>query len=289
MATTVDRIGNNLPSGNFIPSLWSKKLNHKYYAQTFLMDICNSSWEGEIKGQGGSVMIRNRPTVAVTDYSVNQDIQYQDIIDEKVELVIDKAKSFSFKIDDIDSVQSNIPVMNELTQDAAYQMKIAIDKQVLGSIYGDATNALSTLTMDKTNVIDWIIDAEVKMEEANLPTSERWLVIPPKAAGFIQKSDLKNASLSGDAKSIIRSNMGNGRLGEIGGITVYVSNNLAHTGTTYQCIAGHKSAVTFAAQIVKVESLRLQTKFGDAVRGLNVYGYKTLIPNGIISMPAIIS
>ena len=288
MATTVTRTGNNLPNGNFIPSLWSKKLNNNYYAQTFLMDITNSSWEGEVK-QGGSVMIRNRPTVAVTDYTVNQDIQYQDIVDEKIELVIDKAKSFSFKIDDIDAVQSNIPVMNELTQDAAYQMKIAIDQLVLGSIYADAGNTLSTLTMDKTNVIDWIIDAEVKMEEANLPTSERWLVIPPKAAGFIQKSDLKNASLSGDAKSIIRSNMSNGRLGEIGGITVYVSNNLAKSGTTYQCIAGHKSAVTFAAQIVKVESLRLQTKFGDAVRGLNVFGFKTLIPNGIISMPAIIA
>jgi hypothetical protein len=289
MPTSVARTGNNLPNGNFNPTVWSRKLNLKYYAQTFLMDICNSDFEGEIKNQGSSVMIRNRPTVAITDYTVNQDIQYQDIVDEKVELLIDKAKSFSFKIDDIDSTQSNIAIMNELTQDAAYQMKIAIDAHVLGSVYADATNSLSTLTMDKTNVIDWIIDAEVKMEESNLPTDNRWLVIPPKAAGFIQKSDLKNASLSGDSKSIVRSGMTNGRLGEIGGITLYVSNNLAKSGTTYQCLAGHKSAVTFAAQIVKVENLRLQSKFGDAVRGLNVYGFKTLIPSGLVSMPAVIA
>lgn len=288
MPTSVARTGNNLPNGNFSPTLWSKKLNNKYYAQTFLMDICNTNWEGEIKGQGSSIMIRNRPTVAITDYTVNQDIQYQDIVDEKVELLIDKAKSFSFKIDDIDAAQSNIAIMNELSQDAAYQMKIAIDTHVLGSVYADASNALGTLTMDKTNVIDWIIDAEVKMEENNLPVADRWLVIPPKAAGYIQKSDLKNASLSGDTKSIVRSNMTNGRLGEIGGITLYVSNNLAKSGTTYQCLAGHKSAVSFAAQIVKVENLRLQTKFGDAVRGLNVYGFKTLIPSALVSMPAVI-
>jgi hypothetical protein len=288
MATYVTRTGNNLPNGNFNPAIWSKKLNLKYYAQTFLMDICNSSYEGEIKGQGSSVIIRNRPTVAINDYTVNSDIQYQDIVDEKIELLIDKAKSFSFKIDDVDAVQSNIPILNELTQDASYQMKIAIDTDVLGSIYADATNTLSTLTMDKTNVIDWIIDAEVKMEESNLPVADRWLVIPPKAAGYIQKSDLKNASITGDSKSVIRSNMTNGRLGEVGGITLYVSNNLAKSGTTYQCIAGHKSAVTFAAQIVKVENLRLQSKFGDAVRGLNVYGFKTLIPSGLVSMPAII-
>jgi hypothetical protein len=143
--------------------------------------------------------------------------------------------------------------------------------------------------MDKTNVLDWIIDAEVKLEEQNLPVAGRWLVIPPKAAGFIQKSDLKNASLTGDSKSVIRSNMTNGRLGEIGGLTLYVSNNLARSGTTYQCLAGHKSAVTFAAQIVKVENLRLQSKFGDAVRGLNCYGFKTVIPSGLVRMPSVIA
>lgn len=287
MATYVTRTGNNLPNGNFNPAVWSKKLNAKYYAQTFLMNICNTNWEGEIKSQGSSVMIRSRPTIAVNDYTANSDIQYQDIVDEKIELLIDKAKSFSFKIDDIDAVQSNIPIMNELTIDSAYQMKIAIEQQVLGSVYGDATNSLSATVLDKTNVIDWIIDAEVKMEENNLPTDNRWLLIPPKIAGLIQKSDLKNASLSGDSKSIVRSNMTNGRLGEVGGITLYVSNNLAKSSTTYHCLSGHKSAVTFAAQIIKVENIRLQTKFGDAVRGLNVYGFKTLIPSGLVYMPAV--
>jgi hypothetical protein len=143
--------------------------------------------------------------------------------------------------------------------------------------------------MDKTNVLDWIIDAEVKMEENNLPTEGRWLVIPPKAAGYIQKSDLKNAALTGDATSVIRGNLNNGRLGTIGGITIYVSNNLAKSGTTYYCLAGHKSAVTFASQVTKVETLRLQNTFGDAVRGLNVYGYKTILPSGLVYMPAVIA
>lgn len=289
MAANVARQGNNLPNGNFLPAVWSKKLNAKYYAQTCLMDITNNNWEGEIKGQGSQVEIRQRPTVAVTDYTVNQDIQYQDITDEKITLLIDKAKSFAFKVDDIDNAQSDIRILNELTTDAGYQMKIAVEKGVFGTIYSDATNALSTLTMDKTNVIDWIVDAEVKLEENNIPSDGRFIIIPPKAAGYIQKSDLKNAAVTGDAKSIIRSNLNNGRLGEIGGMTVYVSNNLTSSGTTFQCIAGHKSAVTFASQIVKVENIRLQTKFGDAVRGLNVYGYKTVLPSGLVSMPAIIA
>jgi len=289
MAANVTRTGSNLPNGNFLPAVWSKKLNAKYYAQTCLMDITNSNWEGEIKGQGSQVEIRVIPTVQINDYTVNQDVQYQDITDEKITLLIDKAKSFSFKIDDIDAAQADIAVLNELTKDAAFQMKIAVEKQVFGSIYSDAGSTLTTLTMDKTNVLDWIIDAEVKLEESNIPADGRWIVIPPKAAGYIQKSDLKNASITGDSKSIIRGNLNNGRLGEIGGMTVYVSNNLTSSGTTYQCMAGHKSAITFASQIVKVENLRLQSKFGDAVRGLNVYGFKTLLPSGLVSMPAVIA
>jgi hypothetical protein len=289
MPTSVARTGSNLANGNFLPQIWAKKINNKFYAQTCLADITNNDYEGEIKGQGASVLIRNRPTITIGDWSVNGTISYQDIVDEKVELLIDKAKSFAFKMDDVDAAQADIKVLNELTIDAAYQMKIAIDTDVLGAVYSDAGSSLASMTMDKTNVLDWIIDAEVKMEEANLPTEGRWLVIPPKAAGYIQKSDLKNASLSGDATSIIRGNLNNGRLGTIGGITIYVSNNLSHSGTTYQCVAGHKSAITFASQVVKVETLRLQTTFGDAVRGLNVYGFKVILPSGLIVMPAVIA
>lgn len=286
MPANVSRVGNNLPNGNFLPAVWSKKLNAKYYAQTCLMDITNNSWEGEIKGQGSQVEIRQRPTVQISDYTANQDIQYQDITDEKITLLIDKAKSFSFKVDDIDVAQSDIRILNELTTDAGYQMKIAVEKQVFSTVYSDASNSLTSASLSKNDVIDWIVDAEVKLEEANIPPDGRWLVIPPAIAGLIQKSDLKNAAITGDAKSVIRSNLNNGRLGEIGGFTIYVSNNLTKSGTTYQCVAGHKSAITFASQIVKVENLRLQTKFGDAVRGLNVYGYRTVVPSGLVYMPA---
>ena len=289
MPTSVTRIGNNLPNGDFNPQVWSKKLNNKYYAQLSLMDICNTNWEGEIKNQGASVLIRNIPTVNVNDYVIGQDMSYQDIEDSKLELLINNAKYFNFRIDDIDATQQDIKLMNVLTQDAGKNMKIQVEKHVFGSVYADAGNSISTLTMDRTNVLDWIIDAGVIMEENNLPESDRWLIIPPKAGGFIQKSDLKNTSLTGDDKSVLRSGMTNGRLGEIAGITLYVSNNLAKSGTTYQCIAGHKSAITFASQIVKVRHVILPGRFAEAVQGLDVYGFKTVLPVGLISMPAVIA
>ena len=42
----------SLPNGNFIPEIWSKKMQAKFYASTVLGEIANHDWEGEIKGSG---------------------------------------------------------------------------------------------------------------------------------------------------------------------------------------------------------------------------------------------
>ena len=33
-------------SGSFIPQLWSNKLNAKFFANTMMTEIANTSWEG---------------------------------------------------------------------------------------------------------------------------------------------------------------------------------------------------------------------------------------------------
>ena len=48
-----------------------------------------------------------------------------------------------------------------------------------------------------------------------------------------------------------------------------------------EVLAGIEDAITFAGQISKVEKLRDQNGFNDLVRGLYVYGGKTLLPKGL--------
>lgn len=282
MPTAVARTGGNLPSGNFIPEVWSKKLQAKFYAQTVLEDITNHDWEGEIKGQGSKVHIRARPTINIGDYTTNGNINYQDLGDDKIELLIDKAKYFAFKVDDIDQAQADIKVMNESTQDASEQMKIHVDTVVLGSVYADAGLSLSSTQVTKTNVLEWIVDQGTVMDENNVPETGRYLVIPPWIAGMIKKSDLKDASITGDGVSVIR----NGRLGMIDRFTLYSSNLLAAPSGSYKCISGTKHGISFASQFVKTETLRLQNTFGDAIRGLKVFGFKVTKPEALLVAPA---
>jgi hypothetical protein len=276
----------SLPNGNFIPEIWSKKMQAKFYASTVLGEIANHDWEGEIKGSGSKVIIRAIPTVTIGDYGIGGTINYQDLEDDKIELLIDKAKYFAFKVDDIDEVQSDIAIVNKTTQDASEQMKIVVDQDVLGNVYSDAANTLATTIVTVTNVLGWIINAGTALDEANVPEAGRWMVIPPWIAGMIKQSDLKDASLAGDGTSIMR----NGRLGMIDRFTLYNSNNIALTGVaasgTFHCMAGTKHFISFASQFVKTETLRLQNSFGDAIRGLKVYGYKATKPEAGVYMPA---
>lgn len=285
MPTQVTRTGANLPNGNFVPEIWSKKLQAKFYKTTVFGEIANTDWEGEIKGGGSKVYIRVRPTITVGDYTVNGTISYQDLQDDKIELLIDKAKYYAFKVDDVDKAQSDIRIINECTSDASEQMAITVDAQVLGNVYADATTAMTSQQVTKVNVLDWIVDMGTELDELNIPTEGRWLVIPPWIAGMIKKSDLKDASITGDGTSIMR----NGRLGMIDRFTLYVSNNLTGSdtvGVPRHCIAGTKHAIAFASQYVKTETLRLQNTFGDAIRGMKVYGFKVVKGDALIDAPA---
>ena len=46
-------------------------------------------------------------------------------------------------------------------------------------------------------------------------------------------------------------------------------------------IAGHKSAITFASQVTKMETVRNPSDFGDYIRSLNVYGFKVVKPEAL--------
>ena len=47
-------------------------------------------------------------------------------------------------------------------------------------------------------------------------------------------------------------------------------------------VAGTKAAMSFAMTVNKTEPLRNQTDFGDIVRGLAVYGRKTVKPEALV-------
>lgn len=286
-------------TSKFIPQIWSSKLVQKFYKATVFGEIANTDYEGEIKQYGDEVIIRTIPDITVNDYVKGQALTYQAPNSTATNLLINKGKYFAFEAKKVDVIQSDLNLINMWSEDGAEQMKIAIDTDVLAAIPSQvaAANAGNTaglisgnfnlgsdttpLAITKTNVLDTLVDYGTVLDEQNIPESNRWVVIPKRMAGLLKKSDLKDASITGDNESTLR----NGRLGRIDNFTIYTSNSVQRTGTgasaEYDVMFGHKSALTFASQITDMEKLPNPTDFGEYIRALNVFGFKVIKPEAI--------
>lgn len=288
-------------AGNFIPELWAGKLIEKFYDATVLAQISNTEYEGMIKAHGDTVHIRTTPTLTIRDYVKGQTLQIERPDSTPLELLIDKGKYWQAVSDDVDKVQSDINLMDVWSKDASEQMKIVVDQDVLTNMLTDISaynqgltagaktasfnlgTSGSPLTVTKdgaggtTSITDLIVDIGTVLDEANVPESDRYLVLPAKAVGLIKKSELKDASLSGDGTSIVR----NGKVGMIDRFTIYMSHNLYSSSGKTNIIAGTKRGLTFASQLTNVETLRAESTFGTLIRGLHVYGYKVVKPECI--------
>lgn len=287
-------------SGTFIPEIWSGKLVEKFYAATVFGEIANTDYEGEISGMGDKVIIRTVPSITIRDYQQGANLQTEKPESPNVTLNIDQGKYFQFIVDSVAKMQSDLNLMDEWARDASEQMKIAVDKTILGSIYTSAATANKGLTagvqtglfnlgttgtpfiVTPANVVEAITSMSAVADEQNWPEEGRYLILPPWFRYIVMNSDLKNASLAGDDASILR----NGRLGMIDRWNLYVSNNLTSVlDSTFLCfhvIAGHKSGLTFASQMTEMDTLKSERTFGEIVRGLNVYGFSVIKPESII-------
>jgi hypothetical protein len=276
----------------YIPALYAGKLLVKYYDYTVLSSIANTDYEGEIKKHGDTVYIRTTPTLTVRDWVKGQTLVNEQPESTAVTMTIDKGKYWSFVTEDLDKVQVDIKgFVEKWTSDAAEQLKIAVDTDVLGTVYSQvhASNAGLTAGVDsaninlgvagtpfsltKTNILDKIVDCGLVLDEQNVPETGRYIVMPPWATSLIKKSDLKDASLTGDAKTILR----NGVIGMIDRFTLFNSNLLSGTASAGEyMLFGHKDALSFATQLTENKVLDNPNGFGMLHRGLQVYGYKVV-------------
>jgi hypothetical protein len=268
----------------FIPEVFSKLLQAKFYSSSVLPAISNTDYEGEISGQGDKVTVRTVPSVTINDYVGS--VSNQNLITDSVTLNIDKAKYYSFKIDDVLAAQADINMLEEASADAAEQMRIAIETDVLANVGASAHATHDVDDLDKDNILQNILDMSQSLDEKNIPEEGRFIVLNPAQVSLLKQSELRQAYLTGDATSPLR----NGKVGTVDRFTVYQSNMLntvdidasAATDNRTSVIAGHSKGITFASQFTNTETVRLTDTFGDAVRGLKVYGYEVINPDCLV-------
>jgi hypothetical protein len=291
-------------SGIVIPEIWAKRANIKFYDDTYLTEITSNDFAEEIKDVGDVVHIKNTGDVTMRAYTKGADMVIQHVEDTIVDLKIDNAWYYDFACDDIDAHQAaggNNSLMKDWAADAAHAAAEKTEDIVVNDIDADADAHNVGLTAGKisasynmgvsgtpfaitsANVIEKIVDARSVLREHSTPRDQLWGLIPEWMAGMLLKSDIKDASLTGDGKSIIRDE--NGRLGRVAGFTLYETNLLDPVTdgvyTAYNVLFGHKKAVAFAAQMTKIRKIEPYTTFAQLMQGLFVFGYETLKPTAL--------
>lgn len=272
---------------NFIPSIWSGKLlaaldKELVYGQT---GVVNRDYEGEIKGAGDTVRINSIGDVTVKSYTRNSDIDTpEELNDAQQMLTITEEKYFNFAIDDVDRAQSTPDVMNEAMRRSAYGLRDAADQFIIGkyteipsanAIGTDGSPKVPTANTATTAMYEYLVDLGVILTENNVPSTGRFVVLPPWCYGLLQKDDRFVKAGTSQTDAVLR----NGMVGQAAGFDVMVSNNVPNTsGALYKIVAGHPMAFSYAEQIVKVEAFRPERRFSDAMKGLHVYGGKLVRP-----------
>jgi N4-gp56 family major capsid protein len=271
-----------------LPSIWSARILAKLEKNLVFAQpgVVNRDYEGDIRQSGDRVHVHAFNDLTIGTYTKNSTtITYEQLTDTRVTLLIDQAKYFAFKIDDIDTAQMQPKLIDAAADRAAYQLAETADRYVSGLYTGASTsapdNTIETTQFTSTNVYDKFVDLAVAMDAGNLPAEGRYAVVSPWVAGLLQK----NATFLNAQSSTVL----NGEVGQVAGIRILKSNNVTTTGSApvvSHIMAGVPGALTYAEQIVNVEGLRLEGSFADAVRGLHLYGSKVLDPAQLFDLQA---
>ena len=275
----------------FIPEVFSADLlvnleKSLVYGAT---GVVNRNYEGEISQFGDTVHITSLADPTIGTYASHTDIVTEQVTDSAQTLLINQAKYFSFEVDDIEKRQARGDVMAEQARKAAYRLRDVADQYIASVMAAgvDAGNLIAEGTITASGAYDKLVDLAVILDEDNVPTEGRFVVITPKFHGLLLK-DSRFIAAGDSAGASVRAN---GVVGEAAGFSVRKSNNVPDgpgVGAGKLIIAGSDIATTYAEQIASVEADRLEKRFADFVKGLHLYGTKVIRPTALAAADVII-
>lgn len=253
----------------FIPEVWSAQLlsilaKSLVYAGS---PCVNRNYEGDISAFGDTVHITSVADVSIVDYDKDTDLSVETLTDDEQLMLIDQAKAFAFEIDDIDlrQARSGGALMSEAAQRSAFGLRDKADQYVAGLMWKGASNDLGNVDASSTatNVYDKVlVPASVALDEQNVPTEGRFIVVPPALYGqLLLDSRFIKANESGTAA------LHNGVVGDAAGFTILKSNNAP---TTNRSITSSITVATTAKTLTSATAVFYQSDVGSTVAGTNI-------------------
>lgn len=260
----------------FIPTIWSAKILDALDKSLVYAQLFNRDYEGEITEAGDTVKIGAIGDVSIKDYTKNADIAAADEVTPTVKtLTINQAKYFNIAVDDVDAAQSKLSLLDTATARAGYGFSDAADKYLgnllatNGTITTNLGSKTAPLTITKDNAYEILVNMKTALDKAKLPKQGRVCVLPSEFEGFMLL-DPRFVQVSADDA---QKRLTEGSVFRAAGFDILTSVNCPSLAAgAYSVVASSPICGTYAQQILKTEAYRPEKRFGDAVKGLHVYG-----------------
>ena len=261
----------------FIPTVWSARLIQHLDNALIAKSFYNTDYEGEITDMGDTVRINQIGNISIFDYKRNKDIEPpQETSTVAQDLVIDQAKAFNFQIDDVDKVQMRADLMDAAMTRSAFALAEKKDTFLFRRLFDAATgpNKINVTVSSPSDIYEVLVKLRTIMVKNNVPAAGRVVALPPEAVALLLKDD----RFVGTGGFLAEGQLQAGQVGRAAGFDIFEVNT---TPGGNSAVAGHQLASTFASQIVKTEAYRMEKRFADGVKGLDVYGAEVLIPKAV--------
>lgn len=274
---------------HFIQTIWSKKIQDDLEEKCKLVQDCTREYEGDCQyAQTVKILGVGDPTIG--NY-LGQDITIEAMNDRSQDLVIDIQKYFAFEVPDVDKAQS-VPGLPEKYQEksvkglalarerfigalVAGKAQSTKDEEAKNSTYKDgATNIITATNKTKAAIRAALTAGIVKLRENNFDDSGVIEISPADYALF--KDELIDLKTNND--ELIK----RGVVGMFDNFEVKSTNNIYKDGNHSYAIVRSKHAIAFVGQINEVEAGRMEKRFSDYIRGLDVYGAKIIDQNQLV-------
>ena len=291
----------NTTGAVFIPEIWSDEIIAAYKQNLVMANLVSKM---SFKGKKGDTLHIPKPTRgSAAIKAASTQVTLIAATETEIQVLVNKHYEYSRLIEDITEVQALSSMRKFYTGDAGYALAKQVDTDLVqlgrGAAGGNGTAAYngavlagdgSTAYVDGTNVGNAITDAGIRkmiqtLDDADVPMDGRCMMLPPVARNTMMGlARFTEQAFTGEVGG--GNTIRNGKIGDVYGMTVYVSTN-ADTATTTTSRIGlmfHKEAFVLAEQ----QGVRSQTQYKQEYLGTlftsdMLYGVKELRDEAAIS------
>lgn len=243
-----------------ILSIVQDELNRNNFLRATIMDLSSQASKG-VKAVEVPKFTSSFSAPSTQNPDGLTEVEFQSPVFGVDSIAINKWKNLPYRVPDRVSMQTKLSLEAELAKSAGAKMGEFIDDQIIANLRLASTSAPdhnraldggATGGAGPTSItLEGISTARQLLNRANVPSVDRWLVIPPEQEkALIDLDNFRNADKYGSREALLK-----GEIGEIYGFRVMVHNGLAAN----EAIAYHKDCCAVAVQ----QEIKFETQRAD--------------------------